>query len=166
MAADDPTSRRRWDPEDQRIRDAEILRLYHAGVSHRGIAKQLKCSLGTVQHVLRREQKLRQQRQQSLEREFGAELDAALAKYDDPALLAHEVKTVEDIARLNDLEYYRLRHLPLDHPVRAVWGLAVKQGYRRPEPHTGRVCSDDGPSWRQGAARALSGDSGSGGDVW
>jgi hypothetical protein len=35
----DPTARRRREPQAQRDRDQQILRLYHAGGSQRGIAK-------------------------------------------------------------------------------------------------------------------------------
>jgi len=56
--ATDPTARRRWEPEAQRQRDAEIVRLHRAGdMSQRDIAKALAVSLGTVQHVIRRERK-------------------------------------------------------------------------------------------------------------
>ena len=56
--ATDPTARRRWEPEAQRQRDAELVRLHRAGdMSQRDIAKALAVSLGTVQHVIRRERK-------------------------------------------------------------------------------------------------------------
>ena len=49
------TARRRWEPEAQRQRDAEILRLHAAGDhSQRDIARAMRCSLGSVQHVIRR----------------------------------------------------------------------------------------------------------------
>lgn len=42
--------------------------------------------------------------------------------------------TAEEIKQLNDLEYFRLRGLPLDHPVRALWRAALASGWERPEP--------------------------------
>jgi hypothetical protein len=44
----DPTARRRWEPQAQHARDAEILRLSRAGDSQRGIAKRLRVSLGSA----------------------------------------------------------------------------------------------------------------------
>jgi IS30 family transposase len=121
----DPTARRRWEPEAQRERDAEITRLHRAGdMSQRDIAKMMNCSLGTVQHVIRREQK---QPEQSL----SDELDAALARYDGTALQAEDVTTADQIPELDDLQYHRLRYFPLDSPPQLAWGEAVAAGYRR-----------------------------------
>jgi hypothetical protein len=36
----------------------------------------------------------------------------------DDDLTAEDVRTPEDVARLNPLELYRMRHLPLDSPAR------------------------------------------------
>ncbi len=149
----DPTARRRWEPQAQAERDAEILRLYHAGVSQRDIAKMMNCSLGSVQLVVRKE---KQRQQQSLDRELNAELDAALAKYADPELIAEDVTSPEQIAALDDLQYHRLRYLPVGHPVRELWGQAVEAGYRRPVPAPVGYPVDSDGSWRQGVDAALS----------
>ena len=42
-----------------------------------------------------------------------------------------EVSCPEDIERLNDLEYFRLSSLPLDHPVRAHWQAAALRALTR-----------------------------------
>ena len=49
----------------------------------------------------------------------------------------------DQIGQLNDLEHYRLRHLPLDHPVRQLWEQAIAAGYRRPPPEP----ASDGAGW-------------------
>jgi hypothetical protein len=56
------------------------------------------------------------QRQQSLERELNAELDAVVAGYDDGGLKAEDVTRAEDVGRLNDLEKHRLRYFDLNSP--------------------------------------------------
>ena len=120
----DPTARRRWEPEGQRERDAEILRLYHAKVSQRDIAKRLGCSLGTVQYIIRREKRAQQ-------------LPDALGEPGNvPTVISDEGLCAEDVAdrpelwfKCNPLERYRLLH----HQPQ-VLGL-VAAGHRLPPIH-------------------------------
>ncbi len=110
----DPTARRRWEPEAQRERDAEILRLYRAGVPQRGIAERLGVSLGSVQHVIRREQKL------SAALATGEPAGIVAVVTDD---VAAEDLTPEELAdpdcwrQLSPLERYRYAHVPGGRPV-------------------------------------------------
>ena len=86
----DPTARRRWEPEAQRERDAEILRLWRAGTAQRSIAMRLGVSLGTVQHVIRREHQRAQLRADA--EALGAP-EQLLAMMDD-GLQVEDVQTV------------------------------------------------------------------------
>jgi Helix-turn-helix domain len=106
-----PTARRRLDPDEQRRRDAEIWRLYREGVSQRNIARSLGVSLGTVQHVIRREKRARKPLGQSVDSELGVLAGELPADVDlsDPGNIA----VLRDLAREpdNPLYRYRLRHL-------------------------------------------------------
>ncbi len=99
----DPNDRRRVDAETQRNRDVQVARLRSQGVPFRTIASRLDMSLGAVQKSLRRAQKLTDA---MASREPGDVLVVAL----DDELKAADVACVEDIDRLSELEYYRLRH--------------------------------------------------------
>jgi hypothetical protein len=168
----DPTARRRWEPEAQRERDAEILRLYRAGVSQRDIARTMDCTLGTVQLVIRREQKRAQQLADA----------AALGAPDHLLAMMTTDLTAEGVAgdpaqwdRLNPLERYRLRHEPEALAL-------VAAGHRIPPIHDDdhqSCCVANGldpnwrpydhgvaHSWRQRCDAALSDDSGVDGDDW
>lgn len=140
----DPTSRRRWDPEDQRKRDDEIMRLLASGdFSQRDIAKKMDCTLGTVQNVKRREEKKRQK------------IAAAMATGDPEQVLTalDDELTVEEVAdqperwpELNPLERYRLRHQ------RAALAL-VAEGFCLPPIHDvdHQLCCiarGDDPDWQ------------------
>ncbi len=158
----DPTARRRWSPEEQRKRDAEIWRLIQAGVlSQREIAKRLGCTLGTVQHVKRREHK-RQKLSDALASSEPGDVLAAIT--DETAI--EDVRTPEDVARLNILECYRARHLSADHPARRAMAEAYAAGWREPEPYRPTGPINDGRSWRERVDRAMGGDSGSDVDDW
>jgi Helix-turn-helix domain len=78
----DPNARRRWDPDEQRRRDAEIWRLYREDVSQRNIARSLGVSPGTVQHVIRREKRARKPLEQSLDGDLDALLGVLPANVD------------------------------------------------------------------------------------
>ena len=99
----DPTARRRWEPEAQRERDTEVLALFRAGVSQRDIAKTMDCSLGTVQHVIRRDQK-RAQRFLNRPADEPAESEL-LVKLERAEALAYLAADPSD-----ELARYRLRH--------------------------------------------------------
>lgn len=156
---DRATARRRWTAEAQRERDAEVMNLYLAGASHRGIAKRLGLSLGTVHYVIRREQKLR---------DALATGEPVAAVSDE--LTAEDVQTVEDMEKLNELERHRFRYLPIDHPARAVaerWvpSPAWRAAHPPRSPITYPVVDDDG-SWRERCDKAMSGDHGAVDDDW
>jgi hypothetical protein len=75
------------------------------GEPFRRIAEQLEMSLGGVQKALRRSQKLAD----VLADDEPGDVIAAVG---DDELKAGEVASFADIERLNELERYRLRHLP------------------------------------------------------
>jgi DNA-binding CsgD family transcriptional regulator len=149
----DPNDRRRIPQEAMNQRDAEVARLRRAGVAFRAIGERLDMSLGAVQKALARAQK------RSLEHE----LDAALAGYANPDMLADDARTPADVAALDSLQYYRLRHLPPDHPARDAWRQAVAAGYRRPRPEPTTYPVGE-QSWRAGVAVAKGDDSGAADD--
>jgi DNA-binding CsgD family transcriptional regulator len=122
---DDPTSRRRWDPEAQRKRDAEILRRLATGdYSQRDIAKMMDCTLGTVQHVKRKDEQRRRKIAAAL---TTGEHEQVLTALDDE-MTAEDVETVEDVERLagNSLELYRLHHHRPAHPPRVTKDLPAE----------------------------------------
>jgi hypothetical protein len=101
----DLDDRRRVDAQTQRNRDAEVTRMRQAGVPFRTIASRLDMSLGAVQKSLRRSQKLAD----VLADDEPGDVIAAVG---DSERRAADVTCVADIERLNELERYRLRHLP------------------------------------------------------
>jgi len=94
-------------------RDAEVARLRPAHVPFRAIAERLNMSLGAVQKALRRYQK----REQEISPEL-ADLDAVAARYGLAGINdTSHAETVAVLATLaadptNELELYRVRHLP------------------------------------------------------
>ena len=140
----DPTARRRWEPEAQRERDAEILRLHRVNVTQRGIAERLGVSLGSVQHVLRREQK---REQQQLEREISDELDAL-----DLDLLAMYRRAWHELEYGTPEQQLTLREF--HDAADAYWAT-----HPAPDEH-GTV------SWRERCDAAMSDDVGTAADDW
>ena len=127
----DPTSRRRRSP-DAMLRDAqEIVRRNGSGESIRDIARDMGLPRNSVWRVVQ-EYRRAQARAAKVD-ELDSETAALLAKYDG-GMSCEDARTAEDIKRLNDLEYYRLRHLPMDHPARVAWHEAHATGWKRPEP--------------------------------
>lgn len=151
LTTPDPNDRRRIPQEQMDNRDREVHKMRKAGVPFRAIGERLDMSLGAVQKALTRAQKRTQK--QSL----ADELDTALAPYADPDILAEDARTADDIRRLDDLQAYRVRHLPLDHPARAAWAEAIAQGYRRPvaQPTVYPVRDRESPSWVAGVEHAM-----------
>jgi len=114
MSKDDPSARRRRDP-DQALLDArEVVRRHLAGESVREIAAVLGLSATTVHRTIQ------DYRRAKREADRDAEQSAVLAKLGG-VLHCEDVTSPAEIAELNDLEYYRLRHLALGHPVRELW---------------------------------------------
>ena len=103
---EDPYDRRRVDTEQQRRRDGEIARhrWQNLPMSFRNISERLGMSVGSVQKVKKRQEKLDQEKSN--------ELDSVSAKYDGDGLAAEDVQTAADCERLNDLELHRLLKLP------------------------------------------------------
>jgi hypothetical protein len=94
------------DTEQQRRRDGEIARhrWQNPPMSFRSISERLGMSVGSVQKVKKRQEKLDQEKSN--------ELDSVSAKYDGDGLAAEDVQTAADCERLNDLELHRLLKLP------------------------------------------------------
>jgi hypothetical protein len=99
---DNPNGRRRVNAETQRNRDAEVARLRRAGMPFRTIAERLDMSLGAVQKSVQRSERL---------------VDPMVDDGDagaptDDEMRAVDITCVADIERLNEVERYRLRHMP------------------------------------------------------
>jgi hypothetical protein len=122
-----PDDRRRLDGTQFIARDQQIWRMRSAGHTVREIAETVGCGVATVDRALKR-----LVHAPWADGEFEADLDVALARYDDDGLRHEEVESVEDIIRLNALEYFRLRNLPLDDPRRELWGAALASGWQHP----------------------------------
>ena len=106
LRKEDPYDRRRVDTEQQRRRDGEIARhrWQNLPMSFRSISERLGMSVGSVQKVKKRQEKLDQEKSN--------EMDSVSAKYDGDGLAAEDVQTAADCERLNDLELHRLLKLP------------------------------------------------------
>lgn len=81
------------------------------------------------------------------------------------------MKSIADLEALDALQLYRYRHLPPDHPVRALASTWVpSEAYRDAHPERPPVSypiSDrDGVSWHEGVDRALAGHHGTDDDEW
>jgi hypothetical protein len=111
----DPNDRCRIDREAMIERD-DVWRRRQRGESFRHIGRALNMPATSVQRCYQRALKRRQL--SPIERELDAELDAALAKYDDDGPRAEEVSRAEQVGRCNALERYRLRHFDPDSPQR------------------------------------------------
>lgn len=107
----DPSARRRRDA-DEVLRDAqEIVRRHLRGEHVRPIASALGLPRNTVHRVIQ------DYRRAQREVERDAEQAALLSKYSD-TLSCEDVRSVEDVMALNDLERYRWDFLPRDHPAK------------------------------------------------
>jgi hypothetical protein len=118
--------------------DAVAWKMQRRGMSVRQIAREMELAPSSVQRMLARAQKRAQE--SSLERE----LDAIVASYDDGKLTCEKVTRPEQIELLDDLQYHRLRDLPLDHPARDRRGRAKP---RRTTPARSRPSTSS--TWRQ-----------------
>ncbi len=101
-----------------------------------------------------------------LEAEVGAEVDAALSEYAAGNMKAADARTIEDVMGLNALEFFRLCHLPADHPAQEARRAAHATGWRMmPNDYASddpeRLAWDaeklkdsrnDGHGWRDGIA--------------
>jgi hypothetical protein len=85
-----------------------------------------------------------------------------LVVYEDGGLWAEQVRTVEDILKLNELELWRLRHQREGSQPRRVLAEPVAAGWRPPPvPETVYPITEEGGSWREHCEAAMAGDSGS-----
>ncbi|MDP7728938.1 MULTISPECIES: helix-turn-helix domain-containing protein [Mycobacterium] len=119
----DPSSRPRRTRDAELLAAQEIVRPHLAGESVRVIAAAVDLPRTSVHRVI---QDYRRAQEGADDPEVDAELDALLSKYQG-GLACTEVACPADIARLDDLQYFRLGHLPLDHPVRGHWAAAGRR---------------------------------------
>jgi hypothetical protein len=116
----------------------------------RAVARHLGEPPSTTQRRLERMQKrLNDER---------AEPGNVIAAVDDE-LTCDDVETPFEVGKLSVLELYRLRHVP-DLPTDIQTALASAWLALPREPVTYPI-TDDGPSWREGVARAMGGDTSS-----
>lgn len=102
--------RRRLSAEQFAARDRRIWQMRADGHGFQDIADAEGCGLATVDRSLKR------LLTSPWEEAFGEELDAALARYNDGSMACEDVCTAEDVFKLNDLQLFRLGHLPEGHP--------------------------------------------------
>ena len=122
--------RRRMSPDAFVERDQRIWAMRAEGYTIQEIADSVGCGLATVDRAL----KLLAARMADDDDGLGAELDAVLARY-YRGLRCEEVRSADDVPKLNDLELYRLGFLPADHPARAAVAAGVG-GWRWPAHFT------------------------------
>lgn len=146
--------RRRLNGDQFMQRDQRIWQMRADGATVQSIADTVGCGLATVDRALKRlvKQQRRLSPQDDLEAELGAEVDAALAVYAGGSMKAADARTAEDIKGLNDLEFFRMRHLPADHPAQVACAALFETGWRRPPVEPLHDPRDDGQSWRAGIA--------------
>jgi Homeodomain-like domain len=113
-------------------RDRRIWAMRAAGHTIRDIADAVGCGVATVDRALKRLVTAPWEEGLDDEEEFGGQLDAALARYADGSMACADARTPEDVAQLNDLEYFRLGHLPPDHPAKVANGELMAAGWRHP----------------------------------
>lgn len=123
--------RRRLSPDEFAARDRRIWRMRADGYTVQEIADIEGCGLATVDRARKR---LEARRERERELEAGDEMDCAAR--DDGGLDFEDARTPEDIARLDDLQIYRLTHsrgyLPDDHPAVLALDKAHAAGFRWP----------------------------------
>jgi hypothetical protein len=173
----DSTARRQRSP-DQALKDArEIVRRHRRGEALRPIAAALGLSKTTVERVIKDFRRAQAEAEHDVEQAamlskllggahrargvavnadnvsisaVDAELDEMLTKYAS-GMKGHDARTAEDIKALNELEFWRMRHLPADHPAQQACMALFETGWTRPQPeHAHRVTRDDGRGWREG----------------
>ncbi len=123
-------ARRRLSRDEFMARDQQIWSMRADGHKIQHIADTVGCGLATVDRALKR----LVARERRLDEELADDVDAVLARYDEQSLHAEDVTRPEQIPQLNDLEWFRLGHLRMDHPARRAAELAAAARYRRPAP--------------------------------
>lgn len=110
---DDPTIRRRRAPDQVLLHAQDIIRRHGAGEKERSIARGLGLARTSVHRVI--EQYQAAQELVDSGEDLNSEYAALVSKYEG-GLACEDARTPEDIFKLNDLELFRLGHLPADHP--------------------------------------------------
>jgi hypothetical protein len=150
----EPTSRRRLPKEAQNVRDQEIWAQKQRGMNPTEIAAEYDLPRSTSRRSLERtEKRHRENDQLRADAASGAD-EHLLAQLADNGLEAGDSRTAEDIMSLSDLEHFRLRYLPMDHPARTAWAAALATGWRRPKPEPLSDPSES-PSWREGTEKVM-----------
>jgi hypothetical protein len=119
--------RRRLSPVGFVERDQRIWTMRAEGYTFQEIADAVGCGLATVDRALKR-----LAARMTSEDEDDVQADEALARYDDQSMHCADVRTAEDVRRLNDLELYRMSFLPAGHPAFTAMEEAYAQGWRWP----------------------------------
>jgi hypothetical protein len=148
MSSDDRvTSRRRRSRDEVLKTNQRIIRLFKRGDSVRVISRAVDMPRMSVYRVIKAYQRAQEQTARTKsnnvpfdtdtdgddESEFDAELDLFAAQLD--VFTIDDVKSPEDIHRLNALELFRAGYAPESHPVHGFITEAVDRlGWRWPEP--------------------------------
>jgi hypothetical protein len=113
-------------------RDQVIWQMRADGHTVQHIADTMECGLATVDRALKRlvARRRRLSPDLDLEAEMGAEVDAALSEYVDQSMKGQDARSAEDVMGLNALEYYRLCHLPAEHPAQKARAAAHETGWK------------------------------------
>jgi hypothetical protein len=126
----DPTARRRRAPDEVLLAAQEVIRRHGAGESVRSIARALGLARTSVARIVAEYEAAREVVDSG--EDLNSEYAALVAKYGDGGMKGEDARTAEDIRGLNELEFFRMRHLPADHPAQVACAALFETGWRRP----------------------------------
>jgi hypothetical protein len=127
---DDPTARRRRAPDEVLLAAQEVIRRHGQGESVRSITRGLGLARTSVARIVAKYEAA----QEAVDSgdDLNSEYAALVSKYGDGGMKAADARTAEDIKGLNELEFFRMRHLPADHPAQVACAALFETGWRRP----------------------------------